>query len=199
VLGKLPHEECPRGDLDTAKWEPSHQRPSRWGRGAVRAASWSWSERSAAVGQDRPVRPWGPLPRRGARVPKVPRVFVSDARPGMGTCRARSLDCASPFRQQDRLMAVRDPVHPSPGFTRCAATGRRGHRFAVRQRPGVQLRRFETQARLRDQPAEAAVLVPSAPMTQRLAEVGGPGATERCVEMAAPTMGVLTSIYEEKR
>src|SRR3954451_2096762 len=43
---------CPRGDLGTVKWEPSHQRPSRWGRGAVCAASWTWSERSAAVGQD---------------------------------------------------------------------------------------------------------------------------------------------------
>jgi len=51
---------CPRGDLDTVKWEPSHQRRPRWGRGAVCAASWTWSERSAPLGQDRraawPVR-----------------------------------------------------------------------------------------------------------------------------------------------
>jgi hypothetical protein len=47
-----PISRCPRGDLGTAKWEPSHQRPSRWGRGAVCAASLSWSERDAATGQD---------------------------------------------------------------------------------------------------------------------------------------------------
>jgi hypothetical protein len=35
--------ECPRGDLGTVKWEPSH-RSLPGGRGAVRAASWTWSE-----------------------------------------------------------------------------------------------------------------------------------------------------------
>src|SRR4051812_20256361 len=47
------HQLVSEGDLGTAKWEPSHQRPSRWGRGAVCAASWTWSERSAAIGQHR--------------------------------------------------------------------------------------------------------------------------------------------------
>src|SRR4051795_6617420 len=43
---------CPRGDLGTGKWEPSHLLPARWGRSAVRAASWTWSERNASIGQD---------------------------------------------------------------------------------------------------------------------------------------------------
>src|SRR4051794_30379133 len=38
------------GESSTANGEPSHQWPSRWGRGAVRAASWTWSEHSAPVG-----------------------------------------------------------------------------------------------------------------------------------------------------
>jgi hypothetical protein len=44
---------CPRGELDTQKWEPSHLLPPRGRRSAVRAASWTWSERSAPVGQRR--------------------------------------------------------------------------------------------------------------------------------------------------
>ena len=39
------------GDLDTVKWEPSHQRLPGGGVGAGCAASLSWSERSAPVGQ----------------------------------------------------------------------------------------------------------------------------------------------------
>jgi len=51
------------GDLGTAKWEPSHQRPSRWGRGAVCAASWTWSERSAGVARVAKGRmPQAPVP-----------------------------------------------------------------------------------------------------------------------------------------
>jgi hypothetical protein len=44
---------CPRGDLNTGKWEPSHQRHPQWGRGPVCAASWSLSERGAPVGRSR--------------------------------------------------------------------------------------------------------------------------------------------------
>src|SRR4051794_14823606 len=40
------------GDSGTGKWEPSHQRRSLWGRDAVCAASWTWSEPSARPGQD---------------------------------------------------------------------------------------------------------------------------------------------------
>jgi hypothetical protein len=93
------------GDLGTAMWEPSHRRPSPWGRGAVCAASWSWSERSALVRHARSsarARPaWSPSaarlrscgPAPSARARNGIRLFVGGAsRLGGSWCAATATD-----------------------------------------------------------------------------------------------------------
>jgi hypothetical protein len=84
-----------RGDLGTVKWEPSHQRPSRWGERGARA-SWTWSERSAGVGQDHRSEVRGVLSHDEAHefpgCPAPRRVSCSAGRPLLGRRLARSAE-----------------------------------------------------------------------------------------------------------
>ncbi len=58
---ETPEPGCPGGTWGATKWEPSHPRLPQWGRSVVCAASGSWSEGSAAVGQDHVLMCWSGL------------------------------------------------------------------------------------------------------------------------------------------
>jgi hypothetical protein len=129
--------------VGTAMWEPSHRRPSPWGRGAVCAASWSWSERSALVrharssARARParspsaarLRSCGPAP--SARASKGTRLFVGGAsRLGGSWCAATATNSSrcSTGRQVGASAVTssaiwRRPPRRRPRSRRCTPPG----------------------------------------------------------------------------
>jgi hypothetical protein len=150
--GRVGSQLCVRGDLGAGRWEPSHVLQSLRGRSAVCAASWTWSEPSAPLGQvgDRsfphgrrpasPAAPWA-----GAVVTSTPVAATAVPRIGRGSRPASPRSwCGRASRRGRR----RPPCRPGHvlGGRRPALRAARIHRRGRSEPTGRSTARLEQDA-----------------------------------------------------